>query len=89
MDLLESCRNRGSGGSPVVVGTVEASLLILVVGPVLAEKVGIPGLVGLILGGMIVGPFVLGWEEQGGLISALGAIGILYLSNTTAAAVRY
>jgi Kef-type K+ transport system membrane component KefB len=67
----------------VVVGTVEASLLILVViilvGPVLAEKVGIPGLVGLILGGMIVGPFVLGWEEQGGLISALGAIGILYL----------
>ena len=69
MDLLESCRNRGRGGSPVVVGTVEASLLILVViilvGPVLAEKVGIPGLIGLILGGMIVGPFVLGWEEQG------------------------
>ena len=66
-----------------IEGSVEASLLILtviiIVGPLFAERFAIPGLVGLILGGMVVGPFMFGWESLGGLISALGSIGILYL----------
>jgi Kef-type K+ transport system membrane component KefB len=67
----------------VLVGSVEATLLVLLViivaGPIVAERFRIPGLVGLIAGGMLVGPFVLGWIGVGGLVSDLGAIGLLYL----------
>jgi Kef-type K+ transport system membrane component KefB len=67
----------------VLIGTVEATiallLLIVVLGPTLAERLRIPGIVGLIAGGMIFGPFVIGWLESGGLVNDLGSIGILYL----------
>ena len=67
----------------MLVGSVEATLLILllviVFGPILSERFGIPGIVGLIAGGMLFGPFVVGWLEAGGLVADLGAIGILYL----------
>lgn len=67
----------------MLAGTVEATVLILLVivvfGPVLAERFRIPGLVGLIAGGMLFGPFMIGWLEYGGLVTELGAIGILYL----------
>ena len=67
----------------MLVGSVEATLLILllivVFGPIISERFGIPGIVGLIAGGMLFGPFVIGWLEAGGLVSDLGAIGILYL----------
>jgi Kef-type K+ transport system membrane component KefB len=66
-----------------LVGSVEATLLILLLvilfGPIIAERFRIPGLVGLILGGMIFGPFVIGWLGSVGLVADLGAIGILYL----------
>ena len=65
------------------VQSVEGSLFILVViilvGPLVAERLRIPGLVGLIAGGVIVGPSVLGWVGLDGLVSELGAIGLLYL----------
>jgi Kef-type K+ transport system membrane component KefB len=38
-----------------------------------------PGLIGLIFLGMLVGPFVLGWIPLDGLVSDLGDIGLLYL----------
>lgn len=64
-------------------GTVEATFLILlivvVLGPALAERFRIPGIVGLIFGGTLFGPFVLDWLEADGLVTELGAIGILYL----------
>lgn len=67
----------------MLVGSVEATLLILLLvilfGPIIAERFRIPGLVGLILGGMIFGPFVIGWLGSAGLVADLGAIGILYL----------
>jgi Kef-type K+ transport system membrane component KefB len=70
-------------GRTVLVGTVEATLLILllviVFGPTLFERFGIPGIVGLIFGGMLFGPFMIGWLEADGLVNELGAIGILYL----------
>ena len=63
--------------------SVEATLLILlfviVAGPIVAERFGVPGLIGLIAGGMVVGPFVLGWVGPAGLLSQLGSIGLLYL----------
>ena len=66
-----------------IEGSVEATLLILVViiltGPLVAERLKMPGLLGLIFGGMIVGPSMLGWVPLDGLMSDLGAIGLLYL----------
>lgn len=64
-------------------GSTEADLLILmaiiVTGPIVAERFRIPGLVGLIAGGILVGPSVLGWVGSSGLVAELGEIGILYL----------
>jgi Kef-type K+ transport system membrane component KefB len=63
--------------------TVEFRLLILafliLAGPIIAERVKVPGLIGLILLGMVFGPFVMGWVTPGGLIGVVGAIGLLYL----------
>ena len=67
----------------MLIGSVEATIAVLfaivVLGPILAERFRIPGIVGLIAGGMIFGPFVIDWLASGGLVDELGAIGILYL----------
>ncbi len=67
----------------MTVGSLELSLFVLLIivvfGPIVSERFGIPAIVGLIFGGVIFGPFVIGWLEQGGVVSNLGAIGILYL----------
>jgi Kef-type K+ transport system membrane component KefB len=63
--------------------TVEFRLLILafliLAGPIIAERVKVPGLIGLIFLGMVFGPFLMGWVTPDGLISAVGAVGLLYL----------
>lgn len=65
------------------VASVGAAIVLLaaiiLVGPRLAEKIRIPGLVGLIAGGMIVGPYMLDLVSSQGLIAELGAVGLLYL----------
>ena len=67
----------------MLIGSVQATLLVLLIvivfGPIIAERFRIPGLIGLIAGGMITGSFALGWLKSEGLVSDLGAIGILYL----------
>ena len=67
----------------MLIGSVEATIAVLfaivVLGPTLAERFRIPGIVGLIAGGMIFGPFVIGWLSSDSLVDDLGAIGILYL----------
>jgi Kef-type K+ transport system membrane component KefB len=61
-------------------GAVFAVLLLLVlIGPMLASKLRLPGLVGLIVLGMLVGPNVLGVVSGTVLINALGFVGLLYL----------
>ena len=52
---------------------------VILVGPLLVERFGLPGIVGVILGGLLVGPFVLGWVERQGVIESLGDLGILVL----------
>jgi len=70
----------------VLIGSVEATLLVLLVvvvfGPLVAERLRIPGIVGLIFGGTLFGPFVIAWLRADGLVTELGAIGILYLMFT-------
>lgn len=61
-------------------GAVFAVLLLLVLaGPMLATRLKLPALVGLIAVGMLVGPNVLGIVDGSVLIDALGFVGLLYL----------
>lgn len=66
-----------------VLYSVEAGVFLLaiciLVGPTLAERLRIPGLVGLIAVGMILGPNVLEWLRPGGFVATVGAAGLLYL----------
>jgi Kef-type K+ transport system membrane component KefB len=55
-----------------------ASLVILV-GPLAVERLGLPGIVGVILGGLVVGPNVLDWVQRAGVVESLGQLGILVL----------
>lgn len=68
---------------PDLVQTVEFGLLVLAVliltGPIIAERLRIPGLVGLIALGVAFGPFVFGWVRADGMVAVVGAIGLLYL----------
>jgi Kef-type K+ transport system membrane component KefB/nucleotide-binding universal stress UspA family protein len=53
--------------------------LVALVMPIVAERLRLPGVIGLVLGGLVVGPQVLGLIELPGLVSQLGGLGILYL----------
>ena len=70
-----------SGLLPLVdPGAVFAVLfLIVLLGPLLAERARLPGLAGLILAGMVVGPNVLGILGRDTFIETLGYVGLLYL----------
>ena len=52
--------------------------LIIITAPLIAERFRLPGMLGLVLGGMIFGPYVLGWLPEGSM-DVLGSIGIFYL----------
>ncbi|OGV89537.1 MAG: hypothetical protein A3K19_20240 [Lentisphaerae bacterium RIFOXYB12_FULL_65_16] len=54
------------------------SLLILVV-PLLARRLRIPGIVGLILTGVVVGPHGLGVLDRGPGVMILSTVGLLYI----------
>ncbi len=59
--------------------TFFVAALVLLVGPIVVERLGLPGIVGIVLGGTLVGPFVLDWITREGLVDALGQLGLLYL----------
>jgi Kef-type K+ transport system membrane component KefB len=52
---------------------------IILFAPIAAERLGAPGIIGLILAGMVVGPNVAGVLERDGAIALLGGVGLLYL----------
>ncbi|MBE9126057.1 cation:proton antiporter [Coleofasciculus sp. LEGE 07092] len=54
-------------------------LAIMLVAPLLFERLRLPGIVGLILAGVIVGPNVLGLLERDDTIVLLGTVGLLFL----------
>jgi Kef-type K+ transport system membrane component KefB len=59
--------------------TFFVAAVVILVGPLLVERIGLPGIVGVILGGLLVGPFVLAWVERDGVVEDLGQLGILFL----------
>ena len=59
--------------------TFFVAFAVILVGPLIFERLGFPGIVGVLLGGLLVGPFVLGWVEREGVVESLGDLGILFL----------
>ena len=55
------------------------SFTVILVGPLIFERLGFPGIVGVILGGLLVGPGVLDWVQRAGVVESLGDLGILFL----------
>lgn len=54
-------------------------LLLILFIPILFQKINLPGIVGLLLAGTIVGPKGFGLVEAAGVIDVLGKVGLLYL----------
>lgn len=54
-------------------------LLLILLVPILFQKIKLPGIVGLLLAGTIVGPNGFGLVEAAGVIDVLGKVGLLYL----------
>jgi Kef-type K+ transport system membrane component KefB len=61
-------------------GWVFAVLMaVVLLAPIAAERLRIPGVVGLVLAGVLVGPHTTGLLEREGAIALLGGVGLLYL----------
>lgn len=57
-----------------------SAVLVIIIGPVLAERLRIPGMIGLLIGGWLIGPNGLGVVAEGtGIVAEIGEIGLLYL----------
>ena len=56
------------------------AVVVIIVVPWLAERVHVPGLIGLLIGGMIIGRNVLDVvQSSSGIVKELGDVGLLYL----------
>lgn len=54
-------------------------LMIILLAPVLLRKLKIPGIIGLIISGVIVGPFGLNFLEKSSAVDLFSTIGLLYI----------
>jgi Kef-type K+ transport system membrane component KefB len=53
---------------------------VIVIGPLIVERFRTPGMIGLLLGGLVIGPNVLGVvPREGGVVHEFGDVGLLYL----------
>lgn len=60
-------------------GVFVVLFVVVLVLPRVAEKVRLPGLVGLTIGGVVIGPFGLGLIDREGPVALLGGAGLLFL----------
>lgn len=63
--------------NPVLVFSL--ILFIILLSPILLRKLNIPGIIGLIISGVIIGPFGLGILEKSSAIDLFSTIGLLYI----------
>lgn len=54
-------------------------LAIILLSPLILKKLNIPGIIGLIISGVVIGPFGLGILENNAAIELFSTIGILYI----------
>src|SRR5215211_8708189 len=52
---------------------------IILITPLLSERVHLPGIIGIILGGMLIGPHGFQLVEDGDRMQFLSTIGLVYL----------
>jgi len=62
---------------PVLIFAVV--MLVMLAAPLLFARLRVPGLIGLIVAGIAVGPHGFGWLAQEGTFELLGTVGLLYL----------
>ncbi len=60
-------------------GVFVVLFLAVLVMPRVAEKLRLPGLVGLTVGGVLIGPYGFGILERSGVVELLGGAGLLFL----------
>jgi Kef-type K+ transport system membrane component KefB len=63
--------------NPVLVFSL--ILFIILLSPILLRKLNIPGIIGLIIAGVIVGPYGLNMLEKNSAIDLFSTIGLLYI----------
>src|SRR5690606_15461447 len=54
-------------------------LFIILLSPILLKRLSIPGIIGLIISGVIIGPYGLGILEHNSAINLFSTIGLLYI----------
>ena len=67
----------GASNNPVFIFTIV--LLVILIAPIIVSRLRIPGMVGLILAGSIIGPNALGLLQRDATINLLGTIGLLFI----------
>lgn len=76
-DLVDSLLPSKPITDPVAIFLV--ILVIMLVAPLLFERLRLPGIVGLIVAGVVVGPHGFGLLERDSTIVLLGTVGLLFL----------
>ena len=61
------------------VGFFLLAMAIILITPLLSERLRLPGIVGIIIGGMFIGPHGFGLMQEGDRIEFLATIGLVYL----------
>jgi len=64
-------------GNPVLIFSL--ILLIILLSPILLRKLNIPGIIGLIISGVIIGPYGLNILEKNSAVDLFSTIGLLYI----------
>ena len=64
-------------GNPVLIFSL--ILFIILLSPILLRKLNIPGIIGLIISGVIIGPYGLNILEKSSAIDLFSTIGLLYI----------
>ncbi|WKK59944.1 cation:proton antiporter [Sphingobacterium sp. BN32] len=54
-------------------------LFIILLSPILLRPIKVPGIIGLIISGMIIGPHGLNWLEKNSAVDLFSTIGLLYI----------
>lgn len=54
-------------------------LFIILLSPILLRPIRVPGIIGLILSGVIIGPHGLNWLEKSSAVTLFSTIGLLYI----------
>ena len=64
-------------GNPVLIFSL--ILLIILLSPIILRKLNVPGIIGLIISGVIIGPYGLNIIENNSAVDLFSTIGLLYI----------